>query len=284
MATTEPTINDALAAVLSETRSLWRGKGVVRSENTAVFQGAGKRPDILIVEPNVSPVVIESEVMPAGSVEQDALQRLGQALKATGARVFSALAIRLPHRLRDEGGAGLKTAIANATDFDICIYSGTSPADHARWPRKGWLQGSPLDISLLAPPASVPPAIVDAAALTLATGVSEAAGLLNSVAVQHPGTIGGICRHLRQGDSDQTRRMAMAILTNALLFQESVAHGPGGLESIRTRSELSALPGSMNKQVILAEWDKILTVNYWAIFDIARRILSAIPAQEDRKS
>jgi len=50
MATTEPTINDALAEVLAETRSSWRAKGVVRSENTGVLKGAGKKPDILVVE------------------------------------------------------------------------------------------------------------------------------------------------------------------------------------------------------------------------------------------
>src|SRR3990172_322482 len=52
MATTEHTINDALAEVLTETRSLWRYKGVVRSENIDVLKGSGKRPDILTVIPH----------------------------------------------------------------------------------------------------------------------------------------------------------------------------------------------------------------------------------------
>ena len=42
---------------------------------------------------------------------------------------------------------------------------------------------------------------------------------------------------------------------------------------------MRALPGGMNKMVVLAEWNKILKVNYWAIFDIAKRILTVIPAQ-----
>ena len=78
MATTEHTINDALAEILTETRSLWRFKGVVRSENVDVLKSSGKRPDILISEPNVSPVIVETEVMPATSVEADATQRLGE--------------------------------------------------------------------------------------------------------------------------------------------------------------------------------------------------------------
>ena len=38
MATTEHTINDALAEVLVETRSLWQFKGVVRSENIDILK------------------------------------------------------------------------------------------------------------------------------------------------------------------------------------------------------------------------------------------------------
>lgn len=282
MATTEPTINDALASVLAETRSLWRAEGVVRSENTGVFRGAGKKPDILIVEPNVSPVVIETEVIPAVSVESDATQRLGQQLKTTGTRILSSLAIRMPERLRNQGGAALRHEITSSTDFEICVYAGKGPADYVRWPRSGWLRGGPVDISILAQSASVPPEIVDEAAGTFAQGVSEAAGMLSDVAVQHPGSVQEICKHLRQEDSEQTRRMAMAILTNALLFEESVAHGPGALGSVRTRDELRALPGGMNKQVVIAEWKKILAVNYWAIFDIAKRMLSVLPAQDAR--
>ena len=78
MATTEHTINDALAEALIETRSLWRFKDVVRSENIDILKGSGKRPDILISEPNVSPVVVETEITPAPSVESDAIQRLGR--------------------------------------------------------------------------------------------------------------------------------------------------------------------------------------------------------------
>lgn len=73
MATTEHTINDALASVLGDTRRAWRETPIVRSENTGVLKGNAKRPDILIIEPNVSPVVIETEVEPAVTVEQDAV-------------------------------------------------------------------------------------------------------------------------------------------------------------------------------------------------------------------
>ena len=71
MVTTEPTINDALAEVIRQTRRMWRHPEVVRSETVGLIKGSFKRPDLLIVESNVAPVVIETEVVPAITVESD---------------------------------------------------------------------------------------------------------------------------------------------------------------------------------------------------------------------
>ncbi len=61
MATTEHTINDALAGVLRGTRRAWQQSNVVRSENSGMLKGSNERPDILVIESTVSPVVIETE-------------------------------------------------------------------------------------------------------------------------------------------------------------------------------------------------------------------------------
>ena len=61
MATTEHTINDALAGVLRGTRRAWQQSNVVRSENTGMLKGSNERPDILVIESTVSPVVSELE-------------------------------------------------------------------------------------------------------------------------------------------------------------------------------------------------------------------------------
>ena len=134
MATTEHTINDAIAEVLTETRSLWRFKGVVRSENIDVLKSSGKRPDILITEQNVSPVIVETEILPAISVESDARQRLGEHLSPSGRQILSSLVIRLPVRLRDFSGQPLKNETLNTSDFEMALYTGESPESYTRWP------------------------------------------------------------------------------------------------------------------------------------------------------
>ena len=109
MATTEHTINDAIAGLLRETRRSWRAGDVVSSENTGMLKGSSGRPDILVTEPLVSPVVIETEVMPAQTVEPEAVSRLGEQIRTTGRTLLSSVAVRLPDRLRKKSGAALRT-------------------------------------------------------------------------------------------------------------------------------------------------------------------------------
>ncbi|HUX47980.1 MAG TPA: hypothetical protein VMV76_02210 [Dehalococcoidia bacterium] len=282
MATTEPTINDALAAVLMETRSLWRYKGVVKSENIDVLKGSGKKPDILINEPNVSPVIVETEILPAQTVESDAKERLGEHLMRSGTRILSSLAVRLPVRLRDLSGQPLKDEILTASDLDVALFTGESPASFVRWPRNGWMKANVTDLSMFVQSATVPPAVVEEAANKLVEGVSGAAAFLEGMAIAHPGAMSKICEELRQQDSEQTRRMAATILANALVFHESLARGEGDLYEVRTLDELRSDRGGVNKGDTLEDWKRILRVNYWPIFDIARRILEVIPADTSR--
>ncbi len=211
MATTEQTINDALAGVLMETRSLWRHRGVIKSENVDVLKGSGKKPDILITEPNVSPVIVETEILPATSVESDARLRLGERL-STGKPILSALAIRLPLRLKTFSGHLLKQEILNASDLEMALYTGESPESYIRWPQSGCVRGNVTDLSMLIQSASVPPAVIEEAANKLVDGVSEAAVLLKDMATNHPGAMDKICEELRQQDGEQTRRMAIRAL------------------------------------------------------------------------
>lgn len=276
MGTTEHTINDALAGLLKETRPAWRTGNVVSSENTGMLVGSNKRPDILVLEPSVSPVAIETEVVPATTVESDAISRLGELARINGRSILSSIAARLPERLKIRSGALLQKELVTASDLEMALYTGGSPDNYSRWPQSGWLSGGIADLSILTQSASVPPAIIEQAANWLVEGVSEAAGLIGEMAHAHPGAMQEICRQLRQHDDEQTRRMATTILANAFVFQESLARGPGQLSQVVSVEELRA-SGTLTKFAVLNEWRKILKVNYWPIFDIARRILEVVP-------
>ncbi|HTD21784.1 MAG TPA: hypothetical protein VK738_03970 [Terriglobales bacterium] len=281
MSTTEHTINDALGALLRETRYAWRDGNVVSSENTGMLVGSNKRPDILVLEPSVSPVAIETEVVPAVTVEAEAIVRLGENVRTNGRLILSAMAVRLPERLKKRSGTLLQKELAAASDLEMALYTGSSPEMYSRWPKSGWLTGTVADISLLAQSASVPPEIIEQAANELVKGVTEAAGLVGEMAHDHPGSMQEICKELRQHDDEQTRRMATTILANAFVFQEGLARGPGQLSQVLSVEELRG-SGTLTKSAVLNEWRKILKVNYWPIFDIARRILEVIPSSDTK--
>lgn len=276
MPTTEHTINDALALVLRSGRRLWRPPGIVRSENTGMLQGGTQRPDILVLEPYVSPVVIETEIFPAVTVEPEARSRLGAHVTATGRAILSSIAVRLPRRLIALDGSHLRDALASATDYEMALFTGTSPGSATRWPHNQWITGGVGDLSIMAQAASVPPEIIDHAADELTAGIKAAAGLLEEVTPQYPGAIAKISDELKQENGEQTLRMAAAILANAFVFHESLAGGPGALASVRSLEELKGA-GVLTKSGLLGEWAKVLEVNYWSIFDIARRLLEHTP-------
>jgi hypothetical protein len=281
MATTEHTINDAIAGLLRKTRRAWRAIDVVSSENTAMLVGSNKRPDIMVMESGVSPVVIETEVLPANTVESEAISRLGELARINGQPILSSIAVRIPERLKKHSGASLQEELDAASDFDMALYTGGKPENHSRWPKSGWLHGGITDLSTLTQSASIPPDLIDQAADQLVEGVSMAAGLLGEITHDHPGAMHEICRVLRQHDDEQTRRMAATILTNAFVFHQSLARGPGQLSRVLSVEELRA-SGTLTRSTVVDEWRQILKVNYWPIFDIARRILVLVPTADTK--
>lgn len=280
MTTTEHTINDSLAIVLQKTRSVWRGSQCVHSEQLQMLKETAGRPDILVLEPFVAPVSIEIEVLPAVNVEQEAVDRLGNYIKGSGRPILSSVALRLQPELRTKQSEDLVAELETTESFEMALFTGRTSDDFSRWPSRGWITGNINELSQLVQMASVPPEIIDEASGSLIAGVTEAAGLLHEMSQRYPGSIRKIAENLHQQDGTQTRRMAVTILINAFMFHEILAGGEGDLEKVRTIESLKGASGLLEKGEVLDEWRKILLVDFWPIFDIARRILELIPASE----
>ncbi len=278
MTLTEHTINDALAEALKKTRHVWRTMNVVRSEELNVLIGSTERPDIIVTELHVSPVVIETEVFPAITVESEAKSRLGKLIKPSRRKILSSIAVRLPERFREKQGKSLIGEIERADDLEFSLFTGNTPTNYTRWPSSGWITGNISDLSYLVQSASVPPEVIDEAANTLIDGVSAAAGLLSEANITYPGLIGRMCQDLHQENNEQTRRMAATILANAFVFHQILAGGSDKLANIDSIEELSHSKHGVSLRKVMNEWRKILTINYWPIFDIACKVLSHTPS------
>ncbi len=266
---TEPNTNNALGSLLQDMTP----RGQVRSENTHAISGQpGLRPDIIITVPGRAPVVIEAEYMPARTVEKEAKARLGLELATNGRIIEAVIALRYPDAVGD--AHDLRAALSSA-DLSYCVF--TEDGDESRFPESGWLEGSVEDLADMVRLVSVPQRAVDQAASTLEEGIEGAAKHLDEIQESRPSTNSEIARRLGMINVPQTRRMACAIIANALVFHEHIA---GMHPKIQPLAKVCG-DGVDNPQgKMLAAWDDILGINYWAIFAIAKDILEQLPSAD----
>ena len=263
---TEPSANSALGELLAK---MLPGS-VVRSEHTQVIvDHPGLQPDILITALGRSPVVLEAEFMPAANAEAEARSRLGLEVVVTGRLIESAIALRYPDDMRISGN--LAESLAAAT-ISYCVVS----EDEDRFPASGWIEGGVGDLAEIVRLVSVPQRAVDQAADALEKGIERAASILNQLHESRPDVMPAIADLLGMADVTQTRRMAGAIIANAMVFHERL----GGMHGVKPLSQLCSGSVGSPKREILNAWTAILKINYWPIFAIAKDIVDQIPAAE----
>ena len=121
---------------------------------------------------------------------------------------------------------------------------------------------------------SVPQKAVTEAAAALEEGIGQAASELDDMAKLRPNITPEIARRLGMSDVPQTRRMACAIIANAMVFHQRIAGMHEGVKPLL----LVCGPGVANPQdETVKAWTAILKINYWPIFAIAKDILEQIP-------
>ena len=229
-------------------------------------------PDLIVRNPRGAPVVVESEYLPASTVEQDAIQRLGRRLADSGAVIEQCVALRAPEALREVPQAELDTAVAEAI-YEYCLFSsGTNDGEHVRWPSAGWITGGVNELATVLESAAISERVVAYSLDVLEQGIGTAAMQLRDSTADRPDVNTRVAEALHQEDGTQTSRMAMAIMANALTFQTMLA----GVHGIRTLDELRR-SGALPKAPVLREWERILEINYWPIFHVAREVLLPIP-------
>ncbi len=266
---TEPSANNALGSLLQT----MLGKATVRSENTQMIEDhPGLRPDIVITAPGRSPVVVESEYLPPATVEDEARSRLGLKVTTGGGVIEAAIALRYPADVGDADD--LHTAVAAAA-VDYCVFTKERDAV-ARFPQSGWLHGSIADLADLARLVSVPQNAVDDATNFLQEGINDAADILEELDTLRPAVTREIAGLLGMDNVPQTRRMAGAIIANALVFHERIAGMHDGIKPLNLVCG-DDVPNPQDET--LAAWTAILEINYYPIFAIGRDMLSQLPAE-----
>ena len=266
---TEPTVNAELGKLL---KGMMR-TCLVRSEHTGlIVDQPGARIDNLITAVGRSPVVVEAEFTP-DTGEADAIGRLGRSIVDQPRPIEAAIALRYPSNLKS--AADLETALRTAT-FSYCVLYDERDKDdnHLRFPVSGWLEGELDDLADLIRLVSVPQKAVDQAADSLQAGIEQAAVVIDGMAETQRHVVRSVADMLGMRNVPQTRRMACAIIANALIFHERIT---GMHEGINPLLQVCG-PDVPNPQIkTLTAWDAILKINYFPIFAIARDLLRQLP-------
>lgn len=280
--THEQTINTAFAEVLGTLGHDW----TIDSERMGTLLEGG-RPDILIQKAEGWPIVIEAEVCNHRQAESEAQSRLGKRLRETAKTVDTVVALVYPAEIRTHTGPELRSALLG-TFFEYALYSKESDERIIRVPESGWLSGNLTSFALFLHRSCIPAWIVEDLADTLECGVTRVAGTFTAA---HPiGSPPGLSVAEILGQSDdlagQTRRMAMTVVVNALVFHESLAQAAmlvpdSAYGTSRPVESPTAFRQSGNflPTPLRDEWLRILEVNYWPIFHSAEAILRALPTQ-----
>ena len=279
MLQSEDTITGKLVDILESRRSAWR----IEPQNTQTFLDSRKKPDFTVKEKSRNPIVAEVKIDntngPNLSGEDQAKRHLGRRLAAYEI-VTTAMAVRFPYRFRDISNRDLMDEIRHAKDLHYVLLSGERPRDAHRFPNEGWIQGNVTNIATAIRIGAMPTSEVAKAAYDLEYGVDEAAEMLENAIEERPNIGQQIEDILHQESCIQTSRMTMLIITNAFVFQSTLARKQG-LEDVPALGQLRSLNQRLDVAHILEAWNRIYRVNYRPIFDVATRLVKALASDDE---
>lgn len=274
----EDTITSKLVDILEEMHSAWN----LEPQNTQTFLRESQRPDITVKENGRNPVVIEVKIDEPNadnlSGEPQAREHLGRQLSSYE-KVTTAMALRVPHQFRLASHRELETRLRRTDALHYVLLSLDEHGDVHRFPKAGWVQGSLADVATAIRIGAIPNTSVAQAAYDLEHGVNEASTLLAAAVETRPGLAENVQRILYQEAGEQTYRMAMLIITNAFVFQSTLA-GTAEMERVPSLRQLRTVEEHLNSHDILAAWDTIRKVNYRPIFDVAYELILALATDD----
>ena len=305
----EPQLNGRIASVISKlTNSAgWQA----REELRGAFRGPKTKPDVLITRADGPPIVLETEYPPAATVADDCMKSIGRELDPAVAdaagKVSAVIAIRATEQLHQcATGDDAQRMLENRHEIEYAVYQGTSQ-EQTRFPQSGFIKGNIRDLVDFIRPAAEPQDTIDQATEVFEYGVADAAILIQGCA-RHTGIGEAIGTELRQqwpaypaqppttkaelaqekadqNAREQTAKMTAAMLINALAFQQNLAGFSAEVEvdgrketyTIKSLGQVRQATGGLHPDDVIAEWDNILSINYWPIFHIAKKLLLLIP-------
>ena len=271
MALYEHDINTILARILAARAKNWfvtpQSTGEIRDYPT-------KAVDVLINQKGRQPVVIENKYEP-DNADQNAIDRLGLILDASGEPIRAVISLQTPDSLKHTDSLLLAERKLNQISVRYCLYHGHSCATAERYPTHGYIDGDIVDLAAFIDAAAFPVEALAKSIEVLENGVKESISVLRELSHQTPDFKSELAemftQSFRDEKVDQVLGIGVTILINALVFQQRLA----GLHGIRSISRMQS-SNALNQSGILKEWERILDINYWSVFSLATSFLKIV--------
>ena len=259
--TIEPLLNGELARLLRE-----QGFDAAAEQSVRDIQGNRHQVDVLI-DLDDQAIAIEAEFDPGSTVIQDAKKRLPLSpLRWRSLEIQSVFALQYPHELKQTREDRARELLPEAPlrfqevscptpgSFDIGQEHQGNVRTLAETLQSFWFQQHR---------ASAVDEIVNEAsqAITLAAECLE--------------------RNLPKDDDQETPAALALVWLNALLFQEllSINLAEDALPLEHRDKRIHSIRPNSSPDEILDEWNRILEINWWPIFAVARDTLSDTPSR-----
>ena len=271
----EQSFNIALGHALRRTNPRWfDDPGRVLVERVDLVRDQANRtirPDILLCDDQLPPVIIECSYDPSDA-EKDAKARLG--CKFSIHRVRTTVALHVPddfQRLHEdkcvdallEGRPVYSSVFQQSSNY---LQPSATRLFDRRWPKTGFLKGTVHDLSSLVTGSALPKEDVERVAGEIANLVDEAAKYLKILSA---GQLEYMARHVHQRSPLKGLRTVMVLWLNALLTQQRLS-----LQSVPLVPPVG-LPGNSvprpSRQVAI--WQSIHSTNWRSIFGPAIQAL-----------
>ena len=286
----EDTITEQLVNILRYMRHGWELETRVNA-----FSEDNSELDAIVIEHGREPVGIEAKFATttnAKNLIEQAETRLVLELETeyhvVGKTLNNVMAILYPDRFKTMPGRDINPQLRAADDLQYKLVN-TVGDTVGHFPENGWATGTVGDIANALHVGAMPNSQLENAAEEMEKSINKAAYLLEDAIVDHP-AIGKIIETIlhqevfskEENDTEekpniQTLRMAALIITDAFVFQSSLA-GKAEMESVRSLRQLLPI---IDYGDVIDDWNTILKVNYRPIFEDARNLVEAL-ATDDR--
>jgi len=266
----EAAYNGAWQAVLNPKLPGWG----VTPEDEATQKKVGRRPDVLVRSPEGCVVWIECK-FGGDKTRSDAVQHQASSVfvdaRGKNMDVHHSLAVLYPESRK--AGA----TVAGLLESSVLRFASYTPSEDGtpeRFPARGWLSGDMHKIADLLRHQAGSFAKTPELEQSFIEAVENGANILGC-------GFPAVAEKVMQNNCEQTDQMVAAICLNAFIFQHVVAQHHSKFVDSPTQMADDDRIGSSD---VLQMWGKILDINYYPIFGIARSCLQAMSSNASKAS